>query len=517
MRLIALLGAGDAASGEAASRSEWGCGRSTRGTVLVTAPLDPRSGGLHDVQVADGAIVAADDFEIPCYWTADQRTVAVGGTVLVAILTILTITTVHVRVGDVILPSLHQMAENATLFYGVLPHLLAVSVGYYAIFAWSCVIALWLVYLKLIWHLRGSEIDHRLILTGALTLGIVAVTIPPVFSTDIFSYAMFGRLAAVYHLNPYVATAHTGAPGDLLMPYLYWRDIPSPYGPLWTLVSELIASGRAATPFVLTLRFKLVSLAAVLVDGWLVYVLVRRRWPRYASWAYMAFAWNPMVLVEGVVVGHNDSLILAVVLASAYLLARTRSQLAFVGLTASGLVKYSTLPVMGIAALRLLLRTPLSKRVGLLLRLGLIAVVLPVVTFAPYWTGLHGLMSTLDEPGRGINNPILVAIRVLIGVVTAGHVQLGAGGTVGISATLFGAWQLWELWSASRRTETWGIDDELGAWSLTLAVFLLLWPRIHTWYFLVPLGLSLAAGPARRRVFWGVLVVTLVSYTSYFW
>ena len=483
----------------------------------MPARFDVGPGGRQDIQAVDGALVAAEDFEPTTYWSADQRTVAVGGAVLLTILGILTITTVQVRAGDVVLPTLHQMAENATLFYGVLPHFLAVSVGYYAIFAWSCVVALWLVYLKLIWHLRGSELDHRLVLAGALTLGIVALTIPPVFSTDVFSYAMFGRLAAVYHLNPYVATARSASPSDLLMPYLYWRDIPSPYGPLWTLVSEVIASGRHATPVMLTLRFKLVSLAAVLIDGWLVYVLVRRRWPQHASWAYLAFAWNPMVLVEGVVVGHNDTLILTVVLASAYLLARTRSQLAFVGLTASGLVKYSTVPVLGIAGLRLLLRTPLSKRMGLLLRLGLIAVVLPVVTFAPYWTGFSGLMSTLDEPGRGINNPILVAIRVIIGVVTGGHVQLGPGATVGISVALFAAWQLWELWSASRRTETWAIDDEVGAWSLTLAVFLLLWPRIHTWYFLVPLGLSLAAGPARRRVFWGVLLVTLVSYTSYFW
>lgn len=473
--------------------------------------------GSAELPIADHVLVATDEFDARSYWTADQRTVAVGGGILVAILAILTITTVHIGAGEVIRPSLHQMAVNANLFRGMLPHVLVISVGYYAVFAWSCVIALWLVYLRLIWQLRAGDLDHRLVLAGALTLGILAVTIPPVFSTDVFSYAMFGRLASVYHLNPYVATPQSGAPGDGLMPYLYWRDISSPYGPIWTMISAAISVGRNATPFVLTLRFKLLSLAAVMVDGWLVYVLVRMRWPHHASWAYLAFAWNPMVLVEGVVIGHNDTLILTVVLLGAYLLARTRSQLAIVALTASGLLKYSTVPVLGVAGLRMLLRTPVPKRLSQLLRLGLIVVVLPVIAFAPYWAGLRGLMSTIDEPSRGINNPILVVIGFVIKLLTLGHLQLGTAATVGVSVALFGAWQLRELWLASRRTEPWAIDSELAAWSLTLAVFLLLWPRLHTWYFLVPLGLSLSAGPPRRWIFWAVLAVTLLSYNTYFW
>ena len=70
------------------------------------------------------------------------------------------------------------------------------------------------------------------------------------------------------------------------------------------------------------------------------------------------------------------------------------------------------------------------------------------------------------------------------------------------------------LWRARWR-KTWAIFDELALWATSLAVFLLLWPRIHTWYFVVPLGLALAAGPVYRRVYWGILLVSLLSYASY--
>lgn len=450
-------------------------------------------------------------------WNADHRAVALGGVALVGILMILASVTVRVRAGDMVIPSLREMEVNASLFRGLVPHIAAFSIGYYAVFAWASVAALWLVYLRLVWCVRSGHIDHRVIAAGALSLGFLAVAVPPVFSTDIFSYAMFGRLAAVYHLNPYLTTAASSAPGDVLIPYLYWRDIPSPYGPLWTLLSQVIAYGHYTTVFDLVVRFKAVSFLSFMLDGWLIYVLVRERWPAQASWAYLAFAWNPLVIIEGVVAGHNDLLILAVVLGSAYLLTRTHSQLAIAGLTVSGLVKYSTFPVMGIAALRLLLRTPTSRRVRLTLTLGLTTVVLFVFAFAPYWSGLRGLASTLDEPGRGINNPLLMAIRGLVVLASAGHLRLGTLATVALSVAAFIVWQMVNLWRERERVHAWTIDGELASWAATLVVFLLLWPRIHTWYFLVPLGLSLAAGPSHRRVFGVILLVTIVSYTSYFW
>ena len=444
---------------------------------------------------------------------------AAAGAALLAILAILAFTTADWPFGNYAVPPFVQIVRNAQLFHDTFPFLAAFAPEALAVVMWACVLGMWLVYVPLVWTLRSRPIDHRVILTGAITLGLLAIIVPPVFSTDPFSYAMFGRFAAVYHHNPYLSTARTVAPGDPLMPYLYWRDIPSPYGPLWTLISQVVCIGGDATPLSLVLRFKAIGFSLVLLDGWLIHRLVRQRWPERASWTYLAFAWNPVVLIEGIVIGHNDVLILAVMLGSALLLARARPVAAVLGLTASALIKYSTLPVVGLCGIRLLLRDPPRARPWLALRLIGAALAVSALAFLPYWAGYASVMSTVSEPGRGLNNLIPRIVLWILSFVTLGRIPAHSPAVaVTLSALTFGVWQVVTIWRSRERLAAWTIHDELASWSYSLTVFLMLWPRMHTWYFLVPLGLALAAGRARPRTsFWFLLGLTIYSYISYFW
>jgi glycosyl transferase family 87 len=441
-----------------------------------------------------------------------------GSAALFGILFVLASITADWPIGPAAVPPYEQITRNAQLFHEIFPALAVFPPAQLALVAWWCVIGLWLVYLPLVWKLRGQVIDHRIVLAGAIMLGLTALIVPPLFSTDPFSYAMYARFETVYHANPYLSTAQSVAPGDALIPYLYWRDIPSPYGPLWTLISQAIAYGPDVSPLELILRFKLVALVLTTLDGWLIYTFVRQRWPEQAGWCYLAFAWNPMVLIEGVVIGHNDVLILAVMLGSALLLARSRPFLTTVGLATSALIKYSTLPVVGLGGLRLLLRTPVRARWWLAIRLAAATLAVAVCAFIPYWAGYASMMSTVNEPGRGVNNLAAKVIGGALWLLTGGRLSTHTPAViVGITALLFATWQVWEIRRSRVALAAWTIHDELAAWADSLAVFLILWPRIRTWYFLVPLGLALAAGRAPRRFsFWFLIGLTIYSYISYF-
>lgn len=447
-------------------------------------------------------------------------TLAIGGVALFATLFALAFTTVEWPLGPAAVPPYEQITRNAQLFHEAFPAFAGLPPAQFALVAWACVVAAWLIYLPLIWKLRGSSlvIDHRIVLAGAIMLGLIAVVAPPLFSTDPFSYAMYARFATLYHANPYVATAQSVAPADPLIPYLYWRDIPSPYGPLWTLISQAIVAGQDTSPLELILRFKVIAFAFTLLDGWLIYLFVRQRWPEQAGWYYLAFAWNPMVLVEGIVIGHNDVLILAVMLGSALLLMRSRPVLTAAGLAASSLIKYSTLPAVGLGGLRLLLRTPVRARWWLAARLVAATLIVAVCAFIPYWIGFASVMSTVNEPGRGVNNIVARGIGGLLWLLSGGRLSVHTPAViVAIVALLFAIWQVSEIWRSRHVLEAWTIHDELAAWADSLAVFLILWPRIRTWYFLVPLGLSLAAGRAPRRFSLSFLIgLTICSYISYF-
>jgi len=445
-------------------------------------------------------------------------TLAIGCVALFATLIVLAFTTVEWPLGAAAPPPYEQITRNAQLFHETFPAFAALPPAPFALLAWVCVIAAWLIFLPLIWKLRALVVDHRMVLIGAIVLGLIAVIVPPLFSTDPFSYSMYARLATVYHANPYVATAQSAAPEDALIPYLYWRNIPSPYGPLWTLISQAIVAGPDTSLLELILRFKVVASVLTLLDGWVIYSFVRQRWPEQAGWYYLAFAWNPLVLIEGVVNGHNDVLILAVMLGSAFLLMRSRPMLTVVGLTASALIKYSTLPVVGLGALRLLLRTPVRARWWMAIRLAAATIIVAVCAFVPYWIGFASVMSTVNEPGRGVNNIVARGIGGLLWLVSGGRLSVHSSTViVAIVALLFAVWQVSEIWRTRHMFAAWTIHDELAAWADSLAVFLILWPRIRTWYFLVPLGLSLAAGRAPRRLSVGFLIgLTICSYISYF-
>ncbi len=442
----------------------------------------------------------------------------VGGGLLCMVLIVLASITAQWPIGPAAVPPYEQITRNAQLFHEMVPSVTALPPAELALVAWCCVLGLWLVYLPLIWKVRGQAIDHRIVLTGAIMLGVIAVCVPPFFSTDPFSYAMYARIATIYHANPYLATAHSVASADPLIPYLYWRDIPSPYGPLWTIISQVIMGNGDLQPLEMILRIKLVAFTMTLLDGWLIYTFVRKQWPEQAGWFYLAFAWNPMVLLEGIVIGHNDVLILAVMLGSALLLTRSRPVLAVMGLTASALIKYSTLPVVGLGGLRLLLRTPVRARGWMMIRLAAATLAVSVCAFVPYWAGYASVMSTVNEPGRGVNNMVAKGIGGILYLLSGGRLSTRTPAIiVGIVALLFGIWQITEIWRSRHSLEAWTIHDELAAWADSLTVFLILWPRIRTWYFLVPLGLSLAAGRAPRRFpFWFLIGLTLYSYISYF-
>lgn len=442
----------------------------------------------------------------------------VGGIALLGILFALGFTQAQWPGPITSYPAYEQLVRNAQLFHEVFPYFVAVPPATFAVLAWLCVFALWGAYLTLVWRVRGLPVDMRIAVGGAIVLGVAAVITPPVFSTDTFSYAVFGRIASVYQQNPYLVTPRLAATFDPIMPYLYWKDIPSPYGPVWTMVSQVIAAGPEASPLELVLRFKLFALAVVLLDGWLVYTLVRERWPLQAGWLYLAFAWNPLLLIEGVVIGHNDVLILALLLAGGLLLLRGRPATAIGAMTVSALIKYSTVPVIGLASLRLLFRTPVRGWPLLILRLIATVLAVSVLGFLPFWSGYQSLTSTMNEPGRGLNNLPFTALAWLITRLSGGLLDVqSAGRQVILASALYLGWQAVALWRARSQPAEWTVHDEMATWGESLIAFLLVWPRIHTWYYLLPLGLLFASGAAlRRKSFWFFMILTLLSYYSYF-
>ena len=151
----------------------------------------------------------------------------------------------------------------------------------------------------------ASRVPATLVWIAVVAAQAVLLLGPPLSLTDVFNYLHYGRMGATYGLNPYVALP-LAAPQDPAYRFSNWHHLPSPYGPLFTLLTEGLAPLHLATAY---WSWKVLLLAASI--GMLVLVAVTAKRLGRSPQAAVAFVGlNPLVLVYGIGGDHNEPLML---------------------------------------------------------------------------------------------------------------------------------------------------------------------------------------------------------------
>ncbi|MDQ2906670.1 MAG: hypothetical protein ABI456_08100 [Ktedonobacteraceae bacterium] len=180
-----------------------------------------------------------------------------------------------------------------------------------------------------------KHITRRYILGSTLLLGGLCLLVPVASSPDVFSYIAYARMGVLYHLNP-LTTVPSMLRHDAVYQYLYWIDQPSAYGPIWVGISSLLqwvalifGPANLLAPL---LAFRLLGLATHLGSTALIWSiggsLQRAKGyisPELRLRSTLAFAWNPLLLVEACVNAHNDSSLLFLILLAIWFLVRGRT------------------------------------------------------------------------------------------------------------------------------------------------------------------------------------------------
>lgn len=239
--------------------------------------------------------------------------------------------------------------------------------------------------LAAVWGPRGAAIP-RVVLFGFPVLFTLALMwMYPLWSFDLFHYQADARTFWVYGDNPLTVppSAHP-YPIDIV-----WADRPSPYGPVWSLLT--FAPTLAAGDHYLAglLAFKLLIAVFFFGCAWLIYGLAARVRPGWEAAAVVLFAWNPFVLFRTIGNGQNDVVMVFFLLLALW---RTRERdwlFVFPALALSVLVKYVTALLVPTFLLYVWWQTPGTARARLrALAPGLSAAVLiAVLTYAPFWAG----------------------------------------------------------------------------------------------------------------------------------
>jgi hypothetical protein len=150
----------------------------------------------------------------------------------------------------------------------------------------------------------------------------------------------------------------TTRPSELIalsdFPYLAWYRYPDPYGPLWQWLSGGAHALAGEDVLANLLAYKTLAITAIGLSACLIYAILARVAPTYRMAGLALWLWNPVVLNEGALHGHNDLVALTIVLAGLLLLSRGRGVAGPVVLAASGLVKAYLWIFLPVAALWLL-------------------------------------------------------------------------------------------------------------------------------------------------------------------
>ena len=268
---------------------------------------------------------------------------------------------------------------------------------------------------------------------------------------DMVRYLWDGRVQRL-GINPYLVL-----PAD---PELAWthtdetRQMPSarqktPYPPAAQLFFRLVVSIHDSP--------RAMKLALVACD--LLTILVVWRWLLVTGrnpWLTLAYAWNPLVVVEVGYSGHIDALGALWIAAAAYWLARRRTALATIAFVFA--VATKILPVVLVP----LLWRRISRRDAVL------GGALLVLLYLPFSGGPQIALAGMTRVVEHIrfNGPVFQAIRT-------GFNPMVAGATAVLLGLLAAAWCRWRLG-----------ETHPASWAWPMALALVCAPVIYPWYLL---------------------------------
>jgi hypothetical protein len=335
--------------------------------------------------------------------------------------------------------------------------------------------------------LEQTETHRRIVWAFALIYAMTLFWLLPI-TVDLFNYLTQAHQVTDVGDNPLVDAPAEAASDPVVRAYAtkYALD-PSVYGPAWTIISAPATLGRYDVAGGLV-YLKALATLAFLGSTWLLERILRRLRPADALRGVYLFGWNPLVLLTAVGGGHNDIVMMAVLLLATYLLLRERWLAAFALLTVSIWIKYvsvTLLPIFAFYAWRNVRDGQRDKLWRTVAQAGAIMASVSIFVISPFWSpgAFSGLVQRLLNPENlpqqsvEFATPALVLGLLLyaaVYVVVAWRLVRGDGSfqtvmNAGFAALLlafvFGAVraQPWHLiWPAALA----GLSDERWAWPL---------------------------------------------------
>jgi alpha-1,6-mannosyltransferase len=265
----------------------------------------------------------------------------------------------------------------------------------------------------------ADRLSARTVLMAIAALHALVLLAPPLLSTDVFSYQIYGRMGALYGANPYLHGPHAIAL-DPLYPFIgaKWVSTPTAYGPIFTGLSYILAPLSIAAS---ALAYKAIAALASLAAIALLWNAARLRGVNPVR-AVALFGLNPLIVVYGVGGGHNDLLMLALLLGGVLAALQYHERAGGGLIVVSAAIKLTSGLLLPFALARSYAQEKGSQRFDLLIGAAVAAAAIAVLGLVLFGSGplrLPHTMQTIQNEGDWHSIPGFISTR--LGLGTVGH------------------------------------------------------------------------------------------------
>ncbi len=354
---------------------------------------------------------------------------------------------------------------------------------------------------------RAGPAMWRALIAGLAAANFVLLWLYPIGAADVFDNILRGRITAVHGGNPFYEPPRAYR-SDPFYRFSAWPDATSAYGPAWELLAAGVSRLAGDHGLANLLAHKLLGVLFYGGCAVLIARLLRRHAPERALQGVCLFAWNPLVLYETAGNGHNDIVMVFLVLFGLEALSQRRPTWAALAFMGGALVKFIPALLVPIALAVGLRAHSGWRRLVFLAGTGLACAGLVLAAYAPFVHGGEWLRAlALDRRATLFTTSLPAFVQAQleprVGLVESQRlVSIVAAGATGLVALLAAGW----TW---RRAPTDWLTPVRAVAGVLLFYLLVACLWFQAWYAIWPLALAalLPEGALAR-------LIVLFSYSA---
>lgn len=201
---------------------------------------------------------------------------------------------------------------------------------------------LFFCYIKILNKIKNNKLKNRSIWKIIYATSLILLFSYPAFSYDLFNYIATAKVTYHYRENPYLVMP-IEIKDEPMLKFMHAANKTALYGPSWIILTSVPHFLSFNNLYVSIFTFKLFNLLFYLGLCLLIWLMSKKN-----TLSVALFALNPLVIVESLVSGHNDVVMMFFTLLAFFCLKKNKFIFSVLSILVAVLIKFAVIILLPI-------------------------------------------------------------------------------------------------------------------------------------------------------------------------